>query len=153
MTVFQAKVFAATIFWAAVVAPFAQAETARGVPPGAAAGIEAAIARDERPSPAQAIALARQGALLLDVRSTEEWSAGHAKGALFLPWRQIDNEAASKLPNKDTPIVTYCAVGVRAWYATRALRKLGYTHVTAMTGGFDDLKALGYPVADAAAGG
>ena len=111
----------------------------------AAARIEAAIAKDERPDALQTISLVADGAVLIDVRSQGEWSAGHAKGALLMPWRNIEQEAPAKLPNKDTPIVTYCAVGVRAWYGATSLRKLGYTHVTAMTGGFDDLKKAGYP--------
>ncbi len=111
----------------------------------AAARIESALARDERPDAAQARSLAADGAVLLDVRNQDEWNEGHAKGAIFLPWREVDDQAAAKLPNKDAPIVTYCAAGVRAAFAARSLRKLGYTHVVAMTGGYDDLRKLGYP--------
>ncbi len=114
----------------------------------AAARIAASIAADERPDAIAAAALAGDGAILVDARSIEEWDAGHAKGAILMPWQQVDALAPTLLPNKEAAIVTYCAVGVRAWRAASSLRALGYTHVTAMRGGFDDLAAAGYPVAD-----
>ncbi len=113
----------------------------------AVARIAASIAANERPDAAQAASLARDGAVLVDARSLEEWDAGHAKGAILMPWQQVDALAPTLLPDKNAAIVTYCAVGVRAWRAASSLRALGYTHVTAMRGGFADLEATGHPVA------
>ncbi|MEK6805746.1 MAG: rhodanese-like domain-containing protein [Pseudomonadota bacterium] len=118
------------------------------IPKAASKRIEAAITRDERPDAGTVMALAEGGAILVDVRSLEEWNAGHAKGALFLPVREVEAQAGKKILNKDSPIVTYCAVGGRALSAAKTLRQLGYTHVTAMIGGFDDLKKAGYPITE-----
>ena len=133
-------------FWVALLVTLAIAPVhAAQTQAAAARQIEAATARGERPDAAAVKALAAGGAVLVDVRSEEEWKAGHARGAVFLPWRDVPEQAAGKLPAKDTPIVTYCAVGKRAAKAADSLRELGYTHVTAMTGGYDDLKQAGYP--------
>ena len=121
------------------------AQAAEPPPASAAQGIEALLERDERPDASETRRLAEAGALLLDVRSQDEWDAGHVKGAVFIPWQAIDDQATAQIPDKDSPIVTYCAVGVRAALAARSLRGLGYTHVTAMSGGFDDLKQAGVP--------
>jgi rhodanese-related sulfurtransferase len=52
------------------------------------------------------------------------------------------------LPQKDEPFVLDCGTGRRAQSAAEQLRQLGYSHVTAMTGGYADLKAAGYPVVE-----
>jgi len=118
---------------------------AAGSPPDAARQMESTMSQEQRPDAAGAKALVKAGAVLVDVRSQEEWGEGHVKGALFLPVREVESKAASKLPDKNAPIVTYCRVGSRAELAAKTLRMLGYTHVTAMTGGFEDLKAAGLP--------
>ena len=134
------KTFAAALF--ALLLPL----RAGAAPPPAAADVEALLAADERPDATLARKLAARGAILLDVRSPEEWAEGHAQGARFLPFREVDEKAAKILPDKDAPIVTYCAVGGRAAIAAHSLRQLGYTHVVAMKGGIDDLKAAGQPL-------
>lgn len=134
------KIAAAALF--AVLLPL----HATAAPPPAAAAVEALLATDERPDAARARQLAATGAILLDVRSPEEWAEGHAQGARFLPFREVDGKAAKVLPDKDAPIVTYCAVGGRAAIAAHSLRQLGYTHVVSMKGGIDDLKAAGQPL-------
>jgi phage shock protein E len=84
----------------------------------------------------------------VDVRTDVEWSAGHLRNAVHLPLDQVDARAASVLPVKDEKLVLYCRTGRRAQSAAEQLRQLGYTHVTAMTGGYADLKAAGYPVVE-----
>lgn len=100
-----------------------------------------------RPDAVQARALQQSGALFVDVRTDEEWAAGHLQTALHLPVDQVGDKAASLLPDKTKAIVTYCRSGARAQKAAEILRGLGYAEVTAMTGGYDDLKAAGYLMA------
>ena len=88
------------------------------------------------------------GAVFVDVRTDAEWSEGHLKGAVHLPVDQVDARAASLLPDKDAALVLYCRTGRRAQSAAEQLRQLGYTHVSAMTGGYVDLEAAGYPVVE-----
>ena len=73
--------------------------------PPASAQIEAAAARGERPDAAVVKKLVAGGAVLVDVRSEDEWKAGHVRGAVFLPWGDVPELAAAKLPAKDAPIM------------------------------------------------
>lgn len=89
-------------------------------------------------------ALAAQGVKLLDVRSDGEWKAGHIAGAEHAYWLSVAGKTEQLWPDKSTPIVTYCAVGVRARAAAARLRAAGYTHVLAMgDGGYEDLIKAG----------
>lgn len=85
------------------------------------------------------------GVLFVDVRTDEEWSAGHLRSALHLPVNAVGSAAEHLLPDKDKPLVTYCQSGRRAQAAAESLRALGYTKVTAMAGGYGELKAAGFP--------
>lgn len=96
-----------------------------------------------QPDAAQAVQLAARGALLVDVRSRAEWNAGHARDARHLPWLEVREQAARVLPDPDTAIVTYCAIGPRAQVAAERLRALGYRNVVAMQGGWPDLRGAG----------
>ena len=66
--------------------------------------------------------LVASGALLLDVRSPEEFADGHIEGARNIPVNEIRTAMAS-LP-KDKPIVVYCAAGARATVAAGELESL-----------------------------
>ncbi len=68
--------------------------------------------------PAEAEELARAGAVLLDVREPEEWSAGHAPGALHVPLGQLAARLG-ELP--DATMVVVCRSGARSAMAAQAL--------------------------------
>ncbi len=72
-------------------------------------------------------------ALLVDVRSAKEFGKAHLDGAVNMP---LDNlrETMSQLP-KDKEIWTYCFVGQRSYYASRALTQYGF-NVKNISGGF-----------------
>jgi hydroxyacylglutathione hydrolase len=80
-----------------------------------------------------AAARAGDGAILLDVRETSEWNAGHAPGAIHIPYEQV-RARAHELPI-DRPIVTYCAGGIRSSLAASILESTGH-HVANLRGGF-----------------
>ncbi len=86
------------------------------------------------------------GAAFVDVRTDDEWNAGHVRGALHLPVDTIGNTAAAALPDKNRRIVVYCRSGKRAERAAETLRAAGYGNVVSITGGYEDLKAAGVPV-------
>jgi phage shock protein E len=74
--------------------------------------------------------LAQNKAVVLDVRTAEEYAAGHIPGAQLLPFDAIDVSSASKfLPKKTTPVVVYCHSGRRSGIAAQTLLGLGYTQV------------------------
>jgi len=72
--------------------------------------------------------LVAAGARLVDVRTRQEFDAGHVPGAVLIPYDQIAVRA-SELGKKDTPIVLYCRTGRRTAIARQALEALGFTRV------------------------
>ncbi len=71
-----------------------------------------------------------QGALLLDVRSAEEFAEGHLVGAVNLPYGEIFARAEELLPDKSREIIVYCLTGKRSAQARANLLYLGYTNVS-----------------------
>ena len=75
-----------------------------------------------------------QGApVLLDVRTPEEWSVSHLPGARRIEPGATAEVAAAGLA-KETPIVTYCAVGYRSGEMAERLRAAGFTNVRNLEG-------------------
>lgn len=70
-----------------------------------------------------------QGAILLDVRSPQEFEEGHMKNAISLPEYEIKEKADNILPNKSQLIIVYCSTGHRSEKAQKILEKLGYEKV------------------------
>lgn len=96
-------------------------------------------------SPEEARAAAAQ-AVFVDVREADEWEKGHLPGALFIPRGYLELRIEEKVPDKDRPVVVYCAGGTRSALGARALQDLGYTNVASMRGGFTGWKEAGLPV-------
>lgn len=76
------------------------------------------------------------GSLIVDVRTAEEFAAGHIPGAVLFPYDDLPSKAAAfeKLVGgdkggKDRPIVVYCRSGRRSAIAARELKKLGFRNV------------------------
>nr|WP_309577268.1 rhodanese-like domain-containing protein [Moraxella osloensis] len=69
------------------------------------------------------------GALLVDARTPQEHQTGVISGSILLPLDQLPEQALTKLGNQQTPIVVYCASGVRAIAARRQLKRMGYLQV------------------------
>jgi phage shock protein E len=68
------------------------------------------------------------GAVIVDVRTTQEFSGGHIKNAVNIPVDNLRNNL-SKLKNKNQPIITCCASGIRSGMAKSILKANGYTDV------------------------
>jgi len=66
---------------------------------------------------------------LVDVRSGDEFSDGHIKGAILIPVDEIGSRAETKLPDKNAVILVYCASGARSSRASKILAGMGYTNV------------------------
>ena len=78
----------------------------------------------------------------IDVRSPEEYNAGHLEGAVNIVHTDIASQIASVAPDKNQPINLYCRSGRRAEMALQELKKLGYTNLT-NHGAYDDLVKQG----------
>jgi adenylyltransferase/sulfurtransferase len=81
---------------------------------------------------------------LLDVREREEYREGHLDGALSVPRGFLEIRIEETVPEKNTPILAYCAGGVRSLIAARTLKELGYENVVSMSGGYTAWKNAGY---------
>ncbi|GCD77209.1 hypothetical protein JCM31826_06910 [Thermaurantimonas aggregans] len=78
--------------------------------------------------------------LVLDVRTPDEFAAGHVEGALNVDYYASDFENQLKnLPKKDTVLV-YCASGRRSSASVEALKKAGFTYIGNLTGGYNNYK-------------
>lgn len=88
----------------------------------------------------------REGHLLIDVREDNEWSAGHAAGAIHLGKGIIERDIETKVPDKSTTMVLYCGGGFRSALAADALRKIGYENAISLDGGWRAWNAAGLPV-------
>ena len=71
----------------------------------------------------------KENFVLLDVRTQEEFDAGHIPTAILLPYDEINLKAATVLPDKEKEIVVYCRSGRRSAIAKKALVELGYKDV------------------------
>lgn len=67
--------------------------------------------------------------LLVDVRTPEEYRAGHKEGAVNIPVDELEELAPQLLPDKNAVILLYCRTGKRADKAVETLRKMGYSHL------------------------
>ena len=82
--------------------------------------------------------LVKQGAIILDVRSKDEYSGGHIKNSINIPVEQLNNNL-SKLKDKDKCIICCCASGMRSGTAKRILESKGYK-VVFNGGGWNSLQ-------------
>ena len=96
----------------------------------------------EHVDPQSGMAMVREGAFLLDVRQQDEWDAGHAPDATFLPLNEL-SERYTELPT-DQAIVEICRSGGRSTKAAEALVAAGYNAVN-LAGGMQAWEAEGLP--------
>lgn len=82
--------------------------------------------------------------LVLDVRTPEEFAAGHVPGAVNIPYDLVD-ERLSEIPKTDE-VVLYCRSGRRAALAAETLSAAGYTKLAHLTGDMQGWTAAGLPV-------
>ena len=67
--------------------------------------------------------------VLVDVRTKEEFDAGHIESALLLPNEEILDSPPEILPDKNAEILIYCRSGNRSAQAAKKLVAMGYTNV------------------------
>ncbi len=82
--------------------------------------------------------------LILDVREKEEYREGHLDGSVSIPRGFLEIRVESAIPEKSTPIIAYCAGGVRSLLAAKDMKEMGYQEVISMSGGYSAWKAAGH---------
>jgi len=88
--------------------------------------------------------LSEGGYTLVDVREKHEWNEGYIPGAIHVPRGYLELQIEEAVPNKEQPIILYCAGGVRSLLAAETLKRMGYKEPISMAGGFGAWKGLGY---------
>ena len=69
-----------------------------------------------------------EGAVLLDVRTPQEFNEGHVPGSMNIPLQELDR-IATVVPGPTTPLFVYCQSGGRSRRAVAALQRAGYLTV------------------------
>lgn len=78
-----------------------------------------------------------QGAILIDVRSNQEYEEGHLQGAINIPEFELANKVEKEIPKKNQLVVTYCQYGGRSRNAYNLMKNMGYTNIYNLYGGLD----------------
>jgi len=81
---------------------------------------------------------AEEDFVLLDVRTEEEYRAGHIQGAQWFPRGKLEYYIQERIKDPDSRIVLYCRTGGRSALATLTLKDMGYTNVVDLDGGFKE---------------
>lgn len=93
--------------------------------------------------PGEASELAGGGALLIDVRDPEETAQGTPTGALRIPRGWLELQIERDVPETDRPLLVLCGGGTRSLFAADDLRRMGYSDVRSVSGGFNRWKDEG----------
>jgi len=97
--------------------------------------------------PSEVNQLLHEGVVVVDVRETDEVSAGKLPGAKHVVRGYLEQRIESVAPDRSQRLILYCASGNRSALAARTLiDDLGYEHVESMTGGYTLWKDRGYEV-------
>ena len=72
-------------------------------------------------TPQEVDALAPGAAKVIDVREASEWEQGHLPGATHISKSYIEQQIEAAAPDRDAPVVLYCAGGVRSLFAAQTL--------------------------------
>ena len=96
-------------------------------------------------SVAELAASLEKGAVIIDVRESDEFEQGAIPGAHLIPRGQLEGAIGEQVTDPETPVVLYCAVGERSALAAQSLTRLGYQNVRSLKEGFDGWKQAGRP--------
>jgi rhodanese-related sulfurtransferase len=84
--------------------------------------------------------------VLIDVRGPDEYKIGHLPKSINIPQRQLKSKIVKLYPNKNTDLVLYCRTDYRSADCVDALKKIGYTNVKKLLGGFKGWGEAGYSI-------
>ncbi len=84
--------------------------------------------------------------ILLDVRDSEEFAAGHLPRAMNVSRGVLEFKIGSMIPDKNASIVVYCRTDARSALAAAVLKDMGYTNAKNMAGAFKAWGEAGLPI-------
>ncbi len=79
--------------------------------------------------PGLAERIKREEAVVLDVRSAEEWRTGHVEGSVHVPYQELRDSVPDELRSEEKPLAVVCGSGVRSALAASLLRRSGIDNV------------------------
>jgi len=85
-------------------------------------------------------------AVLVDVREDTEWRNGHAAGAVHLGKGVLERDIEQTFPDAGTELILYCGGGYRSALAADMARRMGYSRVFSLAGGFRAMVAANWPM-------
>jgi rhodanese-related sulfurtransferase len=88
----------------------------------------------------------RRNAIVLDLRTADEFGKGHVPQARSVPYEELSAKAAQLSKNKSAPVLLVCQTGQRARKAEQVLTEAGYAEVYTLQGGIDAWQTAGMPV-------
>jgi rhodanese-related sulfurtransferase len=96
--------------------------------------------------PNEAVQLMNQGAVVLDVRSRDQYEAGHLIDARNVPSADLAQSVETLKKFRDKPVLTCCETGMTASAAARVLREQGFSKVASLRGGLQAWRAENLPL-------
>lgn len=78
-------------------------------------------------------------AILIDVRSKQEYDEYHLEGAICIPTYELKTAISNITINKEQTLIVYCQTGARSKKAVNMLRKMGYQNLYEIAGGIEQL--------------
>jgi rhodanese-related sulfurtransferase len=84
--------------------------------------------------------------LILDVRTTQEYAAGHLPGAVHIPLHQLEKRYSEVAQFRDRPVLIYCATGNRSTVAAKILIDKGFERISNLRHGIADWVRKNHPV-------
>ncbi len=96
--------------------------------------------------PTDAVQLMNQGALVLDVRSRDQYDAGHVIDARNFPNADLSQSVETLKKYREKPVLTCCETGMTASAAARTLREQGFSKVASLRGGLQAWRAENLPL-------
>lgn len=88
----------------------------------------------------------RKDALVVDVRDTGEYEAGHIAGARHVPEKQLAERMKELEKFKDRPLIVVCRSGARSAVAVQVLRRDGFNEAVSLHGGIGAWGQAGMPL-------
>jgi rhodanese-related sulfurtransferase len=96
--------------------------------------------------PMQAVQLMNSGAAVIDVRSAEQYTAGHIIDARHIAHDQVGAQAETLKKYREKPVIVYCDTGATAGAAAKVLKTAGFNKVLNLTGGLNAWRQDNLPV-------
>lgn len=105
------------------------------------------VSRGSKVTLLQATQLINQGkAVLLDVRSPQDFAAGHLRDARNIPLNELPKRIGELEKAKSKSVIVICSAGVQSARAVSQLKKAGFSEVFSLGGGIAAWQAQGLPI-------